>query len=113
MKKEESDNSVIDSKWYLSFLADVKARIKSAQYEALRAVNKELVTLYWDLGRLIVERQKEAGWGKAIVERLAQDLQIEFPGVRGFSDQNLWRMRRFYEAYSGNEKLSPLVIEVS
>jgi len=82
------------------FLTDIKTRIKSAQYEALRAVNRELVTLYWDLGRLIVERQTQDGWGKAVVERLAHDLQIEFPDVRGFSDQNLWRMRRFYEAYA-------------
>jgi len=95
------------------FLTDIKTRIKSAQYEALRAVNRELVTLYWDLGRLIVERQTQDGWGKAVVERLAHDLQIEFPDVRGFSDQNLWRMRRFYEAYAEDAKLSPLVIEIS
>ena len=63
MTKENSDNSIIDGKDYLTFLADVKLRIKSAQYQALRAVNRELVTLYWDLGRLIVERQKEGGWG--------------------------------------------------
>lgn len=113
MSDKRSNSSIVDGNWYSSFLADIKSRIQSAQYEALRAVNKELVLLYWDLGRLIVERQKEAGWGKAVVERLARDLQGEFPGVRGFSDQNLWRMRRFYEAYTGNEKLSPLVIEIS
>jgi len=79
----------------------------------MRAANRELVSLYWDIGRLIVERQQGASWGKAVVERVAHDLQMEFPGVQGFSSQNLWRMRQFFEAYSGDEKLSPLVREVS
>ena len=67
----------------------------------------------WDLGKLIVEKQKEAGWGKSIVEKLANDLQIEFPGIQGYSTQNLWRMRQLYETYANNSKLSPLVREIS
>ena len=98
---------------YAALLAEVKERVRSAQYEALKAVNKELVVLYWDIGKLIAERQNREGWGKSVVERLANDLQNEFPGVRGFSIQNLWYMRQFYLEYRDNEKLQPLVGEIS
>jgi predicted nuclease of restriction endonuclease-like (RecB) superfamily len=98
---------------YAQLLAEVKERVRSAQYAALKAVNTELVGLYWDLGRMIVERQEQAGWGKAVVERLSQDLRREFPGVAGFSVQNLWYMRQFHMEYRGNEKLQPLVGEVA
>jgi len=98
---------------YAALLTEVKERVRSAQYEALKAVNKELVTLYWDIGKLIAERQNREGWGKSVVERLANDLQNEFPVVRGFSVQNLWYMRQFYLEYYDNEKLQPLVGEIS
>jgi predicted nuclease of restriction endonuclease-like (RecB) superfamily len=98
---------------YVTLLADVKERVRSAQYAALKAVNKELINLYWDIGRMIVERQKGKTWGKSVVEQLAKDLQTEFPGVGGFSAQNLWRMKQFFEAYTGNKKLSPMVREIS
>jgi predicted nuclease of restriction endonuclease-like (RecB) superfamily len=97
---------------YGALLRDIKDRIHAAQYEALKAVNKELISLYWDIGRMIVERQKDEGWGKAIVEKLARDLQKEFPGVGGFSPSNLWRMRVFYQTYGNNEKLAPMVREI-
>jgi predicted nuclease of restriction endonuclease-like (RecB) superfamily len=97
---------------YAALLAEVKERIRSAQYEALKAVNKELVTLYWDIGKLIVERQDREGWGKSVVERLANDLQNEFPGIGGFSTSNLWRMKGFCEAYADFPKLAPLVREI-
>lgn len=98
---------------YQLFLKDIKERILSAQYEALRAVNKELIALYWDIGKMIVERQEKEGWGKSVVERLSEDLQKEFSGIKGFSVQNLWYMRQFYLTYRGNEKLQPLVGEIS
>ncbi|MEK7728352.1 MAG: PDDEXK nuclease domain-containing protein [candidate division KSB1 bacterium] len=97
---------------YAELLGEIKQRIRAAQYEALKAVNKELISLYWDIGRMIVERQKGKTWGKSVVERLAKDLQAEFSGISGFSAQNLWRMKQFYEAYVHNEKLSPLVREI-
>src|SRR3990167_9245792 len=97
---------------YLKLLQDIKSRIRAAQYEALKAVNKELITLYWDIGKMIAQRQKGDTWGKSIVQQLAADLQKEFPGIRGFSEQNLWRMKQFYQAYVKNEKLSPLVREI-
>ncbi len=88
-------------------------RIRFAQYEALRAVNQQLVGLYWDIGRMIVERQRDESWGRSVVERLAQDLQAEFPGVSGYSVSNLWYMRKLYLAYRDKEILQPLVGEIS
>jgi predicted nuclease of restriction endonuclease-like (RecB) superfamily len=98
---------------YTALLLDVKARIRAGQYAALRAVNRELMTLYWDIGRMIVERQQDEGWGKAVVKHLAADLQAEFVGVGGFSASNLWRMKVFFETYEGSEKLAPLVREIA
>lgn len=101
------------TKNYPALLAEVKERIQSAQYAALRSVNKELVGLYWDIGRLIVERQQVEGWGRAVVTQLASDLQAEFPGTRGFSASNLWRTKGFFETYRDLAKLAPLVREIS
>lgn len=97
---------------YAQFFTSVKERVRSAQYAALKAVNSELVGLYWDIGRMIVERQVGETWGKAIVKQLAGDLQREFPGIGGFSASNLWRMKAFFESYLGIEKLVPLVREI-
>lgn len=98
---------------YHALLGEIKERIRSAQYAALRAVNRELIGLYWDIGRLIVERQSGQTWGRSVVQNLAKDLQLEFPGVSGFSAPNLYKIRQFYDAYRGNEILSPLVREIS
>jgi len=98
---------------YNSLLREIKERVRSAQYAALRAVNKELVGLYWDIGSMIAERQKTEGWGKSVVQQLAADLQAEFTGIGGFSASNLWRMKLFYETYTGLLKLVPLVREIA
>ena len=97
---------------YAKLLGEIKERIRTAQYEALKAVNKELIALYWDIGKAIIERQKGKSWGKSVVERLAADLQQEFPGIGGFSARNIWRMREFFLTYWENEKLSPMVAEI-
>ena len=98
---------------YGSLLLEVKERIRAGQYQALRAVNRELIGLYWDIGRMIAQRQEYEGWGRSVVERLSDDLRREFPGIKGFSVQNLWYMRQFYQEYHDNEKLQPLVGEIS
>lgn len=98
---------------YLEFLDQLKASIRQRQYQALRAVNRELVALYWEMGQAIHQKQEELGWGKAVVETLARDLQAEFPGRNGFSAQNLWLMRQFYKEYKELPKLQPLVREIS
>ena len=79
----------------------------------MRAVNKELIGLYKEIGHMIVEKQELLEWGKSVVENLAKDLQNEFPGTEGFSSRNLWRMRTFYLEYRDNEKLPLLVAEIS
>jgi len=69
--------------------------------------------LYWDIGRIIVEKQEKLGWGKSIVEILARDLQLEFPGIKGFSARNLWNMRTFFKTYKDDEKLQTLSAEIT
>jgi predicted nuclease of restriction endonuclease-like (RecB) superfamily len=104
--------SVLLPKDYAVLLADIKKRVGTAQYAAFRAVSQELVGLYWDIGRMILRRQAGASWGKAVVEKLAADLQQEFPGIKGFSASNLWRAKLFYETYAASAKLAPLVREI-
>ena len=99
---------------YTKLLADLKARVRAAQLRAVVSVNRELILLYWDIGRIIVEAQKTKGYGKQVVERLAEDLQKEFPGMAGLSPLNVWRMRAFYSAYRNQaEILSQAVTESS
>ena len=97
---------------YHHLLGEIKERIRGAQYVALRAVNKELIALYWDIGKLIIERQQGETWGKSVVAKLSGDLRTEFPELKGFSEQNLWYMRQFYISYQNNEKLQQLVGEI-
>jgi predicted nuclease of restriction endonuclease-like (RecB) superfamily len=85
---------------YVELLEDIKDRIRHAQIRAVVGVSRELIRLYWDIGREIVQRQEREGWGKAVVQRLAADLQREFPGMTGFSPQNIWYMRAFYVAWT-------------
>ena len=98
---------------YAGFLVEIKTRIRHAQCQALRAVNKELLALYWDIGESIHRKQEALGWGRSVVETLAGDLQAEFPGRNGFSAQNLWYMRQFYAEYRDQPNLQPLVGEIS
>ena len=97
---------------FTEFVTEIKQQIKAAQYRALQVVNKEQIQLYWQIGRLIVERQTQHGWGKSIVETLAVELQKEFVGINGFSARNLWRMRALYEEYNQSSILPPVVAEI-
>lgn len=96
----------------IEFIAEIKDKIRKAQYEALKTVNTYLINLYWELGKSIAEKQKES-WGKAIVPTLSKELQKEFPGVGGFSASNLWNMVQFYTEYQNDINLQPLVGEIS
>ena len=78
---------------------DIRSRIQSAQVKAALTLSRELVLLYWHIGQEILERQARYGWGANVVQRLADDLQVAFPGVEGFSRRNLLYMRAFAEAY--------------
>ncbi|EIY66541.1 putative nuclease YhcG [Bacteroides ovatus CL03T12C18] len=106
-------NTSIISSEYLDFKNEITSRIRSAQYEALKAVNKEMIALYWEIGRRITEQQAALGWGKSVVENLSRDIQKEFPGIKGFGARNMWDMARFYAEYQSNEILQPLVAEIS
>jgi predicted nuclease of restriction endonuclease-like (RecB) superfamily len=96
---------------YAELLARVKERVRTAQIKAALSANRELILLYWDIGRAIVEAQKDKGYGKRVVEMLSVDLRREFPTMTGLSALNLWRMRAFYLAYASNQKLSQPVTE--
>ncbi|MGG6241716.1 PDDEXK nuclease domain-containing protein [Nodosilinea sp. AN01ver1] len=84
---------------YFALLSGLKKRIQSAQIKAVLAVNRELILLYWQIGREILARQQAEGWGGKVIERLAQDLKREFPDMKGFSRSNLMYMRAFAEAW--------------
>src|SRR4030067_3491302 len=101
-------SDVMKGAGYGMLMTETKTRIHTAQYAALRAVNKELIALYWKSGKLIEERQEIEGWGKAVVERLSADLRAEFGEKSGFSVQNLWYMRKFYREYKEQPILQPL-----
>lgn len=102
----------IDQTTYKNFVEEIKEKVYQSQYQALKSVNKELIKLYWEIGESIIDKQEQYGWGKSIVESLAKELQKEFPGVKGFSRSNLWRMRNFFTEYQSNVKLAPLVREI-
>lgn len=90
---------ITTDKDYISTLTDLKQRVREAQLKAATSVNKELIQLYWAIGKTIAEKQEKNGWGSNIIERLAHDLQKEFPGISGFSKRNIFRMRAFHLAY--------------
>lgn len=91
---------------YKGLLKEIKQKVLSSQLKAAVAVNEELIRLYWEIGRLVVERQQKEAWGTNVLERLARDLQNSFPGMKGFSRSNLFRMRGFYLSC---EKVAQLV----
>lgn len=91
---------------YPAFLESLKSRVQQAQTKAMLSVNRELIQLYWDIGRLIGERQEQAGWGQSVIDRISGDIQKAFPGMEGFSSSNISRMRAFYRAYRGDQEVS-------
>ena len=97
---------------FTTFVKDIKNKIFSSQYEALKEVNKELINLYWEIGKNIVEKQELFGWGKSVVQNLSSELQKEFVGMKGFSERNLWNMRNFYIEYKCNIKLQTLSAQI-
>ena len=86
--------------------------IDNARSRAMKAVNAELIQMYWEIGSYVSGRVKDGGWGKSVVADFSEFLQAHYPGTKGFSAQNIWRMKQFYETYCDNEKLSPLVREI-
>ena len=95
---------------FTALLADVKSRIQAAQTRATLAVNAELVRLYWDIGRIIDERQNREGWGAGVIPRLAKELKNELPELKGFSERNIGRMIAFYREYPDPTAILPLAV---
>lgn len=109
MKKHEKNEIV----GYEHLVNDLKELIQKKQYHVLQMINAETINLYWEIGEEIYRRQEENGWGKSIVQVLSKELQKEFPGAKGYSAANLWRMRNFYLTYRNSEKLISMVREIS
>ena len=98
---------------YGRLLSEIKARVRAAQIRAHLAANGELLALYWDIGRLILDRQKAEGWGTKVIARLSQDLQNEFPGQQGYSPRNLKYMRAFAAAWPETVIVQPPVAQLA
>jgi uncharacterized membrane protein YvbJ len=87
--------------------------IKQSQNNAIRAVNSELINLYWNIGEYINKKIEQSEWGDSVVTELAKFIQTNEPHIKGFSDKNIWRMKQFYKTYKDFPKLSTLLREIS
>ena len=92
---------------------DIIQLIKKSRTSAIKAVNAELINLYWNIGEHISKKIEQSEWGDSVVIELANFIQTNEPEIKGFSDKNIWRMKQFYETYKDIPKLSPLVREIS
>ena len=100
------------NKDYKGTLELIKHEIQTARFQVVKTITREHIELYWKIGKIILEKQDEEGWGKSIVEKISNDLQKDYPESNGFSARNLWDMRRFYSRYAKDEKLRQLVAEI-
>jgi predicted nuclease of restriction endonuclease-like (RecB) superfamily len=94
------EKKVEEFKNYASFLKEIKKQIQIAQVKANFAVNRELIILYWNIGKMVYEIQESVGWGKGIIPMLAKDIKNDFPEIKGFSERNIGRMKTFYQEYT-------------
>ena len=92
---------------YANLLGDIKNRILQAQVKATLSANAEMIMMYWDIGRMVHQRQQQEGWSAAIIPRLSFDLKNELPEVKGFSERNLGRMLAFYRNYQDIDLFLP------
>ena len=98
--------------FYADLLGDIKSRIRQAQIKASLSVNAEMILMYWDIGRMIHERQQKEGWGAGVIPRLAKDIRNELPEVKGFSERNIGHMIRFCPEYGASPILQQAVAEL-
>jgi len=106
------NSMLINEKSYLDLLSDLKLKIQTAQVKAAIAVNRELILLYWEIGRNILLRQEQAGWGAKVIDRLSADLKKAFPDLKGFSSRNLKYMRSFAETYPDFQFVQQVVAQI-
>jgi predicted nuclease of restriction endonuclease-like (RecB) superfamily len=100
------------NKDYLRVLGSLKSKIRNARQKVAVTVNTELLELYWEIGNVILQQQKQKGWGGKVIEKLAIDLKMEFPDFKGLSFRNLYNMKNFAEAWPGNPILQPVVAKL-
>jgi predicted nuclease of restriction endonuclease-like (RecB) superfamily len=112
IKTDQSLMEKVDNNSYLSLIEKLKQEIASARVKAHLAVNRELVTLYWDIGRMILERQEHEGWGAKVIENISKDLRKEFPEMTGLSARNLVYMQTFAKSYPDFEFTQQLVAQI-
>ena len=98
---------------YNNDFENIIAIIEHSKARAIKAVNAEMIEMYWQIGKYISEKAANNGWGKSVVQDFSNFLKQTYPSASGFSSQNIWRMKQFYETYKDNEKLSPLVREIT
>ena len=101
---------LIQGEVYQSWLVQIKDRIRVSQLKAAIRVNTELILVYWQLGKEIIQKQQEANWGDTLIERLSKDLNIAFPEIKGFSRTNLFYIRKWYMFYSREQELVPQLV---
>ncbi len=98
---------------YIEWLGGLKSRIKNTQIKAALSANKEIIELYWEVGKELYEKQENQGWGNSVVDNLEKDLISEFPDLKGFSRRNLFYMKGFYSFYKSDfEKVQQLVAQI-
>jgi predicted nuclease of restriction endonuclease-like (RecB) superfamily len=98
---------------YQAFFQTIKSRIQQAQLQAVLAVNRELILLYWQIGRGILERQQQQGWGAKVIDRLSHDLHTAFPQMKGFSTRNLKYMRAFALNYPDEAFVQEVLAQIT
>lgn len=106
-----AQNLLVD-KQYKKWVVELKDKIRTTQIKAAMTVNRELLNLYWELGREICEKQEKANWGEGLIDQLAKDLSTAFPGVKGFSPRNLLYIRKWYRFYRSSEIVPQVVAEM-
>jgi predicted nuclease of restriction endonuclease-like (RecB) superfamily len=97
---------------YVNILDDLKTKIRQAQQKASLSVNKELILLYWEIGKTVIDQQKKQGWGAKIIKRLSRDLSLSFPDMKGFSPRNIKYMRKLAESYPDKTIVQQLVAQI-
>jgi Uncharacterized conserved protein len=112
IKKQREPGEVTSTQEYAALLNEIKSVIHSSRTQAALSVNRELITMYYQIGLGILERQKKEGWGTNVVDLISADLQKEFPGMKGFSSRNLQNMRTFAKEYKNLPDLQQLVAEI-
>ncbi len=93
--------------FYSNLLTDIKKRIQQAQTKAIVSANSEMISMYWDIGNMLVAKQKLEGWGTGVIPKLSNDIHNELPEIKGFSERNIGRMIAFYREYPDLQSILP------